>query len=51
MVLVYDLLYGKGIQCGGPLKRAVHNHKSELREAARRAQKDQPNQPEEKGKT
>ena len=31
MVLVYDLLFGKGIQCGGPLKQAINRHKVELK--------------------
>ena len=30
MVLLYDLLLGKGIQCGGPLKRLLTSHKAEL---------------------
>ncbi len=31
MVLVYDLIFGKGIQCGGPLKRVMMKHKEELK--------------------
>ena len=30
MVLLYDLLLGKGIQCGGTLKRFLTSHKVEL---------------------
>jgi len=30
MVLLYDMLFGKGIQCGGPVKRAMHRHKAEI---------------------
>ena len=33
MVLVYDLLFGKGIQCGGPFKRLLMNNKSDLKAA------------------
>lgn len=35
MVLLYDLLLGKGIQCGGPMKRFLINHKVELLAAFR----------------
>lgn len=48
MVLVYDLLYGRGVQCGGPLKQAILRHRDELREAARR--KDRLGTVEEEGK-
>lgn len=37
MVLLYDLLLGKGIQCGGPMKRFLVNHKVELLAAFRRS--------------
>ena len=30
MVLLYDMLLGKGIQCGGPMKRFLADHKVEL---------------------
>ena len=30
MILLYDLLLGKGIQCGGPMKRFILNHKADL---------------------
>ena len=30
MILLYDLLLGKGIQCGGPIKRFLVHHKMEL---------------------
>ena len=30
MVLLYDMLLGRGIQCGGPVKRFLRNHKGEL---------------------
>jgi hypothetical protein len=30
MILLYDMLLGKGIQCGGPIKRFLINHKMEL---------------------
>lgn len=30
LVLVYDLLFGKGVKCGGPLKQYITNHKKEL---------------------
>ena len=33
MVLVYDLLFGKGVQCGGPFKRLLMNNKSDLKAA------------------
>ena len=33
MVLVYDLLFGKGIQCGGPLKPLLMKHKKCLKKA------------------
>jgi len=29
-VLLYDMLFGKGIQCGGPVKRVMHRHKAEI---------------------
>ena len=31
LVLLHDFLYGKGIQCGGPLKYCVLRHKEDLR--------------------
>lgn len=31
MVLVYDVLFGKGVQCGGKIKQAIHRHKTELK--------------------
>ncbi len=46
MVMVYDLLYGKGIQCGGALKQAILRHREELRGAARRAQEERSKTPE-----
>ena len=33
MILLYDLLLGKGIQCGGPMKRFLVDHKKILLEA------------------
>ena len=30
MVLLYDMLFGKGIQCGGPWKKAMNKHKVEI---------------------
>ena len=30
LVLLHDLLYGKGIQCGGPLKFIVKRHRADL---------------------
>ena len=30
MVLLYDMLFGKGIQCGGPWKKAMKKHKVEI---------------------
>ena len=30
LVLLHDLLYGKGIQCGGPLKFLVKRHRADL---------------------
>ena len=35
MVLLYDLLLGKGIQCGGPVKRFLLSHKVDLFNALR----------------
>ena len=32
LVLLYDFLLGKGICCGGPLKRMVHKHKVILKQ-------------------
>jgi len=32
LVLLYDFLLGKGICCGGPLKRMIHKHKAILME-------------------
>ena len=32
LVLLYDFLLGKGICCGGPLKRMIHKHKATLKE-------------------
>jgi len=31
-LMVYDLLFGRGIQCGGPLKAALQTHKAKLKE-------------------
>jgi len=31
MILVYDMLLGKGIQCGGPLKYFIMGYKEELK--------------------
>ena len=36
MILLYDLLLGKGIQCGGPIKRFLFQHKMELLVAFRK---------------
>ncbi|XP_064400441.1 28S rRNA (cytosine-C(5))-methyltransferase-like isoform X2 [Halichondria panicea] len=33
MILVYDLVFGKGIQCGGPLKRFMMENKEKLKSA------------------
>lgn len=33
LVLLHDFLFGKGICCGGPLKRMIHKHKVILRQA------------------
>jgi putative methyltransferase len=30
-LLLHDFLFGKGIQCGGPLKQAVMKHKTRLK--------------------
>ena len=30
MILLYDFLFGKGIQCGGPWKQAILRHKTRL---------------------
>ena len=30
-LMVYDLLFGRGIQSGGPLKAAIHVHKAQLK--------------------
>ena len=35
LVLLHDLLYGKGVQCGGPLKHSVMRHKEDLRRSLR----------------
>ena len=35
MVVLYDMLLGKGIQCGGLIKRFLSNHKVELMTAFR----------------
>jgi len=32
LVLLYDFLLGKGICCGGPLKKMIHKHKTILME-------------------
>ena len=39
MVLLYDLLLGKGVQCGGPLKRFLTSHKVELLTALKNSTK------------
>ena len=33
MVLVHDLLFGPGVQCGGALKEQFMTHESSLRDA------------------
>lgn len=30
LVLVYDFLFGQGIECGGELKQFIFNHKAAL---------------------
>lgn len=30
LILVHDLLFGKGIQCGGELKQSIYKHKTRL---------------------
>ena len=30
MVFLYDMLFGKGIQCGGPVKRTMNRHKVDI---------------------
>lgn len=32
LLMVYDLLFGRGIQCGGPLKAMLQAHKAQLKE-------------------
>jgi len=34
LVLLYDFLLGKGICCGGPLKKMIHKHKTILMETS-----------------
>ena len=35
LVLLHDLLYGKGVKCGGPLKYSVMRHRGDLRRSLR----------------